>query len=256
MYRYSAPLSKWRRRTRYITVWKPRRSSRRCCVGNPLRPQGRVIYWAPTLQPSLHLLAEDLSADPYSLMIITDHLPKWLINKAEAKQIIYLYGSVDIKFRVDGLKRIKGPWMSGDGWLYKATMKIWPFLINLQDPAFFVRPSSSCLPMQSFLLLWSLFTKAGFLPRACVWQQSANGFERSKCQMEEYLNCSFVPNMQCVLTRPHMPMRDLWIMRRHWNDDDTNLSKVWVSLARIFHHGMFFINHTNCWDRRRSALVL
>lgn len=181
MYQYSAPLSKWGRRTRYITAWKLRHRSRWCCVCNPLRAQGRVIYWALTLRPSLHLLAEDLSADPYSLMIITDHLPKWLINKAEAKQIIYLYGSVDIKFRVDGLKRIKGPWMSGDGWLYKAAMKIWPFLINLQDPAFLVRP-----PIEPFLLRFSLFTIVGFIPRVCVWRQSAHGFELHKCQMEEH----------------------------------------------------------------------
>lgn len=179
MYQYSAPLWKWRGRTRYITAWKLRHSSHWCCVGNPLRLQGRVIYWASTLPPSLHLLAEDLSADPYSLMIITDHLPKWLINKAEAKQIIYLYGSVDIKFRVDGLKRIKGAWISDDGWLYKAAMKIWPFLINLQDP-------SSCLPIESFLLPRSLFTIEGFLTWVCVCRQSANGFELRKCQMEEH----------------------------------------------------------------------
>lgn len=37
-------------------------------------------------------------------MIITDHRPKWLINKAEARQIIYLYGSVDTKFRVNSLE--------------------------------------------------------------------------------------------------------------------------------------------------------
>lgn len=102
------PLSKWRGRTWYIIIWKACHSSCRCCVGNPLRPKGRVIYWASTLCLSQHLLAEDLLAHPYSLMIITDHLPKWLINKAKARQIIYLYGSVDIKFRVNGLKRIRG----------------------------------------------------------------------------------------------------------------------------------------------------
>lgn len=73
------PLSKWIGRTWYIIIWKA------CCIGNPLRPKGRVIYWALTLQLSHHQLAEDLLAHPYSLMIITDHLPKWLINKAEAK---------------------------------------------------------------------------------------------------------------------------------------------------------------------------
>lgn len=173
MYQYSAPLSKWGRRTRYITVWKLRHSSHWCCVGNPLRPQGRVIYWAPTLRPSLHLLAEDLSADPYSLMIITDHLPKWLINKAEAKQIIYLYGSVDIKFRVDGLKRIKGPWMSGDGWLYKAAMKIWPFLINLQDPASWsvlLVPSNRVFPPAFLFFNHSRLPSSGVcLAAKCKW---------------------------------------------------------------------------------------
>lgn len=92
----------------YIIIWKACHSPCRCCVGNPLRPEGWVIYWALTLRLSRHLLAEDLLAHPYSLMIITDHQPKWLISKAEAGQIIYLYGSVDTKFRVNGLKRIRG----------------------------------------------------------------------------------------------------------------------------------------------------
>lgn len=109
----------------------------------------------------------------YSLMIITDHLPKWLINKAEAKQIIYLYGSVDIKFRVDGLKRIKGPWMSGDGWLYKAAMKIWPFLINLQDPASWsvlLVPSNRVFPPAFLFFNHSRLPSSGVcLAAKCKW---------------------------------------------------------------------------------------
>lgn len=69
------------------------------CRQSSYRPQGRVIYWESCLQLSLHLMGEDLLACPYSLMIITDHLPKWLINKKEAKQIIYLYGFVDNQVR-------------------------------------------------------------------------------------------------------------------------------------------------------------
>lgn len=154
MYRYTAPLSKWRRRTWYIIIWKPRHGSCRCCVGNPLRPQGRVIYWAPTLQPSLHLLAEDLLADPYSLMIITDHLPKWLINKAEAKQIIYLYGSVDIKFRVNGLKRIRG---LGCQVMDGCTRLLWkydPFNKFARSCSLRLPCSSLCIPLAGFVFFF------------------------------------------------------------------------------------------------------
>lgn len=145
----------------YIIIWKARHSSCWCCVSNPLRPKGRVIYWALTLWLSQHLLTEDLSAYPYSLMIITDHLPKWLINKAEAKQIIYLYGFVDIKFRVNGLKRIRvlghqvmdGP--TGAPWKYGPFNKF----------------AKSCLPPppSAFVTFHSCsFHKVRFFPKICL----------------------------------------------------------------------------------------
>lgn len=148
----------------YIIIWKACHSSYRGCVGNPLRPKGRVIYWALTLRLSQHLLAEDLSAHPYSLMIITDHLPKWLINKAEAKQIIYLYGSVDIKFRVNGLKRIRG---LGRQVMDGCTRSPWKY-----DPFNKFAESYSLPPPFAFLALSFTWKWTSFL--RFVWWLSAN----------------------------------------------------------------------------------
>lgn len=127
------------------------------CVGNPLRPKGRVIYWASTLQLSQHLLAEDLSAHPYSLMIITDHLPKWLINKVKAKQIIYLYGFVDIKFRVNGLKR-KGD--IGRQVIDGCTRPRWKY-----DPFNKFAESVSLPPPSTSLWIPLFFMKVSFFPK-------------------------------------------------------------------------------------------
>lgn len=159
------PLSKWRRRMWYIMIWKACHNSCRCYVGNPLRPEGWIIYWASTLRLSQHLLAEDLLAHPYSLMIITDHLPKWLINKAEAKQIIYLYGSVNTKFRVNGLKRIRGP----GHWVMDGCTRLpWKY-----DP-FNKFAESCCLPPPFTSLCISLFSWNWTFFPSFVFRQSAN----------------------------------------------------------------------------------
>lgn len=48
-----------------------------CCVGNPLRVGGRVIYRGPGRRAvTASVGREDLSSLPYSLIIITDHLLK------------------------------------------------------------------------------------------------------------------------------------------------------------------------------------
>lgn len=172
----------------------------RCCVGNPLRPKGRVIYWAATLQLSQHLLAEDLLAHPYSLMIITDHLPKWLINKAEAKQIIYLYGSVNIKFRVNGLKRIRSlgcKVMDGrtrQPWKYDPFSKF-AGSCSLPPPS-----TSLCIPLTLFFMKVSFFPKLLFADKVQTspWDVAfvqSDDFKRRNCQTYEYkyLNRSFVP---------------------------------------------------------------
>lgn len=54
-----------------------------------------------------HLQKNDVLAQPYSLMIITDHLLKCPINKEVAKQVIYPYGFVNSKFRINSLKRVR-----------------------------------------------------------------------------------------------------------------------------------------------------
>lgn len=133
------------------------------------------------------MLAKDLSAHPYSLMIITDHLPKWLINKAEAKQLIYLYGSVDIKFRVNGLKRIRG---LGRQVMYGHTRSPWKY-----DP--FNKFAESCSlppPSTSLCISLTLFLWVSFFPNVCLLQTSPcnitflqrNDFKRHNCQTYEY----------------------------------------------------------------------
>lgn len=147
-------------------------------------------------------------------MIITDHLPKWLINKAKAKQIIYLYGSVDIKFRVNGLKRIRG---LGRHVMDGHTRSPWKY-----DP--FNKFAESCSPSTSLCIPPSLFfKKESFLPKVCLLQTSPcnitflqrKEFKRHNCQLYEYkyLICSFVPGVWCVALRPHMSMQDLWIIQ-------------------------------------------
>ena len=126
----------------------------RCCAGNPLRSQGRVVYWVLTRGCHCICHGEMYRPGPYSLMIITDHLPKWLINKAEAKQIIYLYGSVDIKFTVNGPKRIACPCNAGDGWWHRGRDKTWPFLMHLKDRIRFF----------PFIQLWGPAFLYSFLP--------------------------------------------------------------------------------------------
>lgn len=134
----------------YIIIWNTCHSSWRCCVGNPLRPKGWVIYWASTLRLSQHLLAEDLSARPYSLMIITDHLPKWLINIAQAKQIIYLYSFVNNKFRVNSLKRIRGLGHQVMDGHTSPPLKYDPFNKFVESNSPPPPPTSLCIPLYFF----------------------------------------------------------------------------------------------------------
>lgn len=152
----------------YIIIRKACRSSCRCCAGNPLRPKGRVIYWVSPLRLSQHLLAEDLLARPYSLMIITDHLPKWLINKVEAMQIIYRYGSVDIKFRIGGLKRIRGLGRQVMNGCSRLPGKYGPF--NKFTKSFSLS-SSLRLLLHSF---HSLFHEVSFFPKVCLLSANLN----------------------------------------------------------------------------------
>lgn len=183
-------------------IWKACHNSCRCYAGNPLRPEGWIIYWASTLRLSQHLLAEDLLAHPYSLMIITDHLPKWLINKAEAKQIIYLYGTVDTKFRVNCLKRIRGP---GHQVMDGRTRLPWKY-----DPfnkfAVYCSYSSFHLPLH-----FSLFMKLSLFPLALTSDKVQTSpcnitylkrkyFKRYNCQMYEYkyLIRSIVQSVDCT----------------------------------------------------------
>lgn len=163
-------------------------------------------------------------------MIITDHLPKWPINKVEAKQIIYLYGSVNIKFRIKGLKRIRGLGRQVMNGRTRRPWKYGPFNKFTKSSSL---SSSLHLPLHSFC---PLFHEVSFFPKVCLlsanlnlkhhfptkkWLQTLQLYER------KYLICSIVLS---VASRLHVYARSA-NHTRHWNDE-TSLSGVGVNLCQ------------------------
>lgn len=159
-------------------------------------------------------------------MIITDHLPKWLINKAEAKQIIYLYGSVNIKFRVDSLKRIRGlghevmDGCTGLQWKYG------PF--NKFAESFF---SSFSLHLSWHSSLSLYFMKVSFFPKVCL--VSANlpwdkHLETSLFYRDMTSNAATVRRMNRNIWIPH-----LYQVYNVWHLNPTCLCKTCESYRTL-----------------------
>lgn len=123
-------------------------------------------------------------------------------------------------------------------------------LLNLQYHSLFILPPP---PFAFFLLSfswrWASFSRFVCWPSASLalrhhflaekWLQTLK-LSDVRIQILELLICTC--RIMCGTQATHVYARSE-NHTGHWNDE-TSLSEVNVSPARIFHHGIFFINHT------------
>lgn len=147
-------------------------------------------------------------------MIITDHLPKWLINKAEAEQIIYPYGSVNIKFRVNGLKRIRGLGCQVMDCHTRPPWKYDPFNKFAESCSLPPSSTSLCIPLTLF------FMKVSFFPKVCLLTKCKPHLVISFSYGEKTSNDSTVKPMNTTTWSTH-----LYQVSNVWHLDHTGLCK-------------------------------